>query len=115
MSVSYVYQDGAANQYSIKPDNLKYIPVKPEFSSSGTYDGGPEWNIALTASDFESIKKEIEAVIANTAIHTDKRRMGTGRILRFDSENKENSGNWTISNGSTKRALENFLKSFENR
>ncbi|MBN8578996.1 MAG: hypothetical protein J0L66_18795 [Cytophagales bacterium] len=58
------YSDGSANRYLISPTQVRYIPVKPEESSTGFYSGGEPATAAITAQQFAEIKELFEHAMA---------------------------------------------------
>jgi len=112
MSVKYIYQDGAANQYHIQDSVIKYEPVTAKFSSSGSYDGGPAWEANLEEKDFLLALEKLEALILATHLHIDKRIMGSGRIIRKYRTNK-NMDSWLIRKCPEKSSFEDFLQSLK--
>jgi hypothetical protein len=61
-----IYADGSANRYEISAIELRYIPVKPEESSTGMYSGGEPARIALNEEQYIQLKNLFEAAIAQT-------------------------------------------------
>ena len=55
--MTYQYADGSGNRYRLHQDSLKYIPVKPEMSSSGIYDGGDPQSVHLSHARQEELIK----------------------------------------------------------
>jgi len=75
------YYDGSGNQFIIKDDELSYKPVKPEFSSSGTYDGGEAVTITLSEQQIQQLSVLFQAAIDDTKSHIEKRLMGSGQVI----------------------------------
>ena len=109
MYPSYNYLDGAGNRYSISANQIKYDPVKPEFSSSGTYDGGNPYTININAAVFSEIKTLCEKLISNDALHLSKREMGTGKIIKRNHKD-QTSASYIISRRNVAE-LDSYLKS----
>lgn len=61
-----IYADGSANRYEISASELRYIPVKPEESSTGMYSGGEPARIALSEEQYKRLKNLFEAALAKT-------------------------------------------------
>ncbi len=61
-----IYADGSANRYEISASELRYIPVKPEESSTGMYSGGEPARIALNEEQYKRLKNLFEAALAKT-------------------------------------------------
>jgi hypothetical protein len=54
----YRYIDGNNNEYVIKGDpqmSVEYNPVKPQYSSSGIYDGGEHKKIKITNQQYNEL------------------------------------------------------------
>jgi hypothetical protein len=81
----YEYFDGSGNGYVITEKSIKYVPVTPERSSSGTYSGGESKTVSLTPEQYATIKELLEAAIAKAGIHQVDRAMMTGLILKISS------------------------------
>lgn len=109
MYPSYTYLDGAANRYTISTTQLKYDPVKPEFSSSGTYDGGDPWTISIEEQIFNEIKSLCEKLITNEALHLSRREMGTGKIIKRNHKD-QSSSSYIISRRNVAE-LDSYLRS----
>ncbi len=78
------YADGSGNVFVISDicgKTLEYRPVKPEFSSSGEYDGGKPGKKALSDSQFAQIRLLFIKAIRNTKSHLEDRVKGSGLIL----------------------------------
>lgn len=107
-TTSISYSDGNANKYEIKKRSIEYIPVKPEFSSSGIYDGGNAVKKKITKEEFLNIASmawEIES--ANGSKITDRVK-GSGK---FSINSKEKSVAFIIGPESPQKAsFENLLK-----
>ncbi len=80
----YTYVDGSANSYEVTPTSVQYIPIKPENSSSGTYDGGEERTVAIDSTTFSSLDSLFTDAIKDTSSHIKNRIKGSGMILYFD-------------------------------
>jgi hypothetical protein len=102
------YADGSANRYLLGQGQLEYVPVKPEQSSTGYYDGGPAWKVALTAAQLAAIAEAIDRGIAATAAHVKSRGKGTGLLeIRCGDERVS----WILGMRSPeKAAIEDALK-----
>ncbi len=77
---NYVYADGSANRYIITPDSLKYDPVTPQESSTGTYSGGDPKRVSISAEQFKSISQLLDKAVANTTVHIEDRIKMSGAI-----------------------------------
>jgi hypothetical protein len=54
--VEFIYSDGNNNFYIITKNYLKYVPVNPNESSTGTYSGGKATVKKITKNDFNEFK-----------------------------------------------------------
>jgi hypothetical protein len=77
---TFAYSDGSGNSYSIDKNSFEYIPVKPENSSTGTYDGGDYVKKVPTASEYQELADAIKAAWETKSDFTDERGKGTGFI-----------------------------------
>jgi hypothetical protein len=84
----YQYSDGNANIYIITPDTLEYIPVTPQESSSGFYQGGDPKKVALTSQAFQTLAALFEAAKNNSEIHIAERKKGSGMITTLSGSEK---------------------------
>jgi hypothetical protein len=78
-SASFRYADGSNNVYLLsskdsKIATLEYKPMKPRFSSSGTYDGGTPQKKQISAKEYQSIRSLFEKIVNNRSNHTGKRK-----------------------------------------
>ena len=77
------YYDGSGNGYKIRNSELKYEPMTPELSSTGTYSGGAPQLISLNNEHLAQLQSLFEVVLENCS--TNKNRiMGTGRLFMND-------------------------------
>jgi hypothetical protein len=106
MSLIYQYSDGANNSFHIWPNRIVYHPMKPQFSSSGMYDGGEPADKALTEEQFVEIKMLVDAAIACTDEHLEERPKGSGLLKTEDGTMFV-----LVMNGAAKNRLEAFLRS----
>lgn len=75
-----MYADGSANRYEISSTELKYIPVKPEESSTGMYSGGEPAQIALSNEQYSQLKNLFESALAQTDQHIPDRIKTSGLV-----------------------------------
>lgn len=99
--LQYEYADGNANRFIVLAASLEYIPVKPEESSSGVYDGGDAITVSITSDQFAMLQKLFDEAISNTEIHTEQRAKLTGVIIRKTSKRTDRV---TIAAGSVELA-----------
>ncbi len=109
------YTDGSGNAYVIREDRgktLEYNPVKPEFSSSGVYDGGTHVKKIISDSQFAQIRSVLRDALKNTANHIENRVKGSGLIT---IQEPKNYFSCILSPGSLEqREIEKLLKDFLN-
>ena len=104
----FEYADGNGNVYTITSTTLKYSPVKPEDSSSGTYSGGVPKSIALTPDQFGVITAVLSKAVDNTTSHISERVMMSGAVSVIDGNNKNR---YIIAPGSVEQKdIESTLK-----
>ncbi|MBX2894473.1 MAG: hypothetical protein KF763_03465 [Cyclobacteriaceae bacterium] len=58
------YADGSANRYEISTRELRYLPIKPEESSTGTYSGGQPAQVGLNEEQYNRLRSLFEMAIA---------------------------------------------------
>ena len=81
----YQYSDGNGNSYKIgflHEKSFEYVPVKPEQSSSGEYDGGKPVSKSITDDDLQKIVAAFNLAFNNSSIHIQNRIKGTGLIIK---------------------------------
>ncbi len=84
------YYDGSGNGYIIEKAEsitIEYNPIKPEFSSSGFYDGGDYVKNEINSSQFEAVLTLLNEAILKKDEHVKSRMKGTG-IVAIDGEDK---------------------------
>jgi hypothetical protein len=79
-STQYLYSDGSANRYVLSEDTLKYIPIKPEESSTGFYSGGVPKEVHITTEQFATLKGLLTQAINTPSIHIPDRMKTSGMI-----------------------------------
>jgi hypothetical protein len=85
----YEYSDGNSNLYILTSTELKYVPVKPENSSSGVYDGGEAKSISITSVQFSEIQSLLEQALNKPDIHMENRIMMSGKITSLEGSTKK--------------------------
>jgi hypothetical protein len=85
----YEYSDGNSNLYVLTASELKYIPVKPENSSSGMYSGGDAKSKNITSSQYDELHTLFEEVFTKTVIHIENRVMMSGQITSVEGSTKK--------------------------
>jgi hypothetical protein len=90
MNIIFQYLDGSNNHYKITPDALVFEPMKPEFSSSGEYDGGEAKTVALTESEFNEVRQVMMAGFEAVSEHIVNRSKGTA-LLKMQEDNERAS------------------------
>jgi len=104
------FHDGSNNNFIIKKEQnitIEYNPVKPEFSSSGIYDGGDYINKEITLSQFNEVLALFNEIILRKDEHVKSRMKGTGVVV-IDGEDKCILG----MNSKSMNEIEEKLKSF---
>jgi hypothetical protein len=77
------YTDGNGNIFNINNSNnktLEFKPIKPQFSSSGIYNGGNYSKNKITDNQYNEIISVINKAIKNKSIHIKKRIKKSGLI-----------------------------------
>jgi hypothetical protein len=103
----YEYADGSGNRYVLSNATLRYIPVKPEESSTGMYSGGEPFEISLSADQIRELEQVFDNAILAQQSHTQDRAKMTGLIIK--SSQTESISVILESNAPEKKALENAL------
>ncbi len=110
-SIKYLYSDGNGNTYKIghlDGRSLEYIPVRPEMSSSGEYDGGEPVRKSLTEKNMEQIADLLNRAISHSAVHIQNRVKGSGLIVK--SEGGAETAIIISGDSDEKRKIEILLK-----
>lgn len=76
-----IYADGSANRYEISATALKYVPVKPEESSTGLYSGGKPVQVVISSEQYTRVKDLFEAALAQTDQHIPNRMKTSGLVI----------------------------------
>ncbi|MFI5203379.1 MAG: hypothetical protein ACHQF2_02695 [Flavobacteriales bacterium] len=109
---TYGYADGSGNVYKLTSDNLEYIPVKKENSSSGEYSGGEPAKVSVSKAQFDVLVSMMKGIILDKSIHIENREMMTGMIrVSYDDE----SDVTLFKKGDRMALLENALKFILNK
>lgn len=87
--VHYEYSDGSANVYVIQPTVLKYIPVKPEESSTGFYSGGEPKTVTLTPAQYKTLHDLFEKTFEQTQAHMQDRIKTSGLVSSISGDDKK--------------------------
>lgn len=88
-SNTYEYADGSANLYLLTQTQLRYVPVKPENSSTGFYSGGDPKTVSITLSQYNELKMLFDAALSNKDIHIKERIKTSGMISKLGSDEKQ--------------------------
>lgn len=92
MVLEYSYSNGSGNTYIIKNDQtktLEFIPVKPQYSSSGIYDGGDPALKEINDTQYEQIIIALNTAINNKECHIENRIKTSGLITKKENEKEE--------------------------
>lgn len=103
-----IYADGSANRYEISSTELKYIPVRPEESSTGMYSGGEPAQASLTQQQYNQLKDLFESALAQTDQHLQERMKTSGLVVVVNGNNQKQV--ILKSNAPVKLAIEAELK-----
>jgi hypothetical protein len=103
----YEYADGSGNRYVLSNATLRYIPVKPEESSTGMYSGGEPFEISLSADQIRELQHVFDNAILAQQSHTQDRAKMTGLIIK--SSQSESVSVILKPDAPQKEALENAL------
>lgn len=107
------YSDGSANQYHFEQRSkdgavsFRYVPVRPEESSTGMYSGGEPRQGRLTARQARELKRRLAELESDAALRTEERGKGTGD---FRVQTPEGTRGFLIRMGPEIRRFDEFLK-----
>ena len=79
-AMTYLYTDQNNNQYNISASEIRYNPIEPSESSSGTYSGDEKITLKITPEAFKEISKQADALLLTSKEFTSARRMLTAII-----------------------------------
>lgn len=85
-TMNYTYADGNNNRYHISTKKISYKPIKPEESSSGTYDGGEAKTVEISKEDFNNVSILLDNMLQNPKFQNNKRQMGSSRISKREND-----------------------------
>ncbi|TFG07734.1 MAG: hypothetical protein EU539_04160 [Promethearchaeota archaeon] len=88
----YEYFDGSGNRYIIKKGEriiLEYIPIKPQHSSSGVYNGGDYIKKEMKNHEWKNLISIIKKAIKKEEVHIKNRIKKSGMIIVKGKENKK--------------------------
>lgn len=74
------YLDQNNNQYRLSAEELRYQPVTPQASSSGTYSGGEPAVVQLPPEAWPRLLQLSRALMLDQASHAPRREMLTARL-----------------------------------
>ena len=83
-----IYADGSANRYEISASELRYIPVKPEESSTGIYSGGEPVQVVLSTLQYNQLKNLFESALNHTNQHLQDRAKTSGLVVIVNGEHR---------------------------
>jgi hypothetical protein len=89
---TYKYLDGSGNSYIIEDEGKKtieYVPVKPEYSSSGVYDGGEHIQKEISELQYDEITSIMDEVMRNKASHISSRVKTSGMIVVKEADSEK--------------------------
>jgi hypothetical protein len=79
----YRYSDGSGNTYVVTTSLLRYDPITPERSSSGTYSGGEPAEVKLGLDGYKKLAALFEEAIGDRSVQQTDREMMTGLVVRM--------------------------------
>ncbi len=88
----YKYLDGSGNSYIIRNEGKKtieYVPVKPEYSSSGVYDGGEHVKKEISEQQYDEITAIMNETTRNKASHISSRVKTSGMIVVKEADSEK--------------------------
>ena len=86
---NYRYLDGSGNEYKFNYKFIEYIPVKPQFSSSGVYDGGDYIKKEVKEFQYKQLSSIFNGVMENKKIHITNRIKRSGVIVVQDKDKEK--------------------------
>ena len=110
--MNYTYADGSGNTYTLVGKKIRYNPIQPKESSSGTYSGGEKKEVSINETEQKKIVDLFQKAIDNKKIHMTQRQMGTGMIRFMKEKNMERI--IIPMRSKEKNNIESFLKSLLN-
>lgn len=111
--MKYNYTDGSGNAYKLQNSSLTYNPMKPKMSSSGIYSGGEPFTIELEKQDLISLIDIFERALWSKQDHTDKRTMGSGILVKYLGDQKQQI--YLAFRSDSLREIDDFLKRFKSK
>ncbi|TFG14210.1 MAG: hypothetical protein EU535_03725 [Promethearchaeota archaeon] len=87
----YEYIDGNGNKYILQNEGklfIEYVPIKPDLSSSGVYNGGDYIKKVINSQDWDRMILIFNEAIRNKENHIQNRIKESGMIL-FQEKNKK--------------------------
>ena len=87
--IHYEYADGSANLYLLTEQELRYVPITPEQSSTGRYSGGEPKTVPITPDQFNALKTLLDNALSNTSIHISDKIKTSGMISLIGSTDKK--------------------------
>jgi len=88
--ITFNYFDGSNNHYKITETQLIFDPMKPEFSSTGEYDGGVSQTIPISPLQFQELQVVIMNAFNAVEAHVNNRSKGTC-LLKMQEDNERAS------------------------
>jgi len=103
-----VYIDGSGNTYNITTDSISYIPITPEMSSSGFYNGGSEKHNLINKADYQNLIVLFDSIFKDKKIQIQNRIKTSGVLVRYSADNT--SEEIIIAKSEKQMHLEDYLK-----
>ena len=86
--VVYIYVDGNNNAWHIGHRQIKYQPVTPSLSGSGTYSGGSPFTVRLRPEQFAQLQSLIQKALQDRTAHKVNREKGDSAIASGKKKSK---------------------------
>lgn len=101
------YVDTNNNSYSVREGTLRYSPITPENSSSGTYSGGEPKSKTLTDEEMAGIQQKVQEIEDTPSLHLQQRQMLTAMLFVGEQDNRRK---YILGRSEKRTALEQLLK-----
>jgi hypothetical protein len=104
------YTDQNNNVFNITAQKITYRAVQPEYSSTGYYSGGLDFEVPIQKDDYNSIKQLVTEILNDTTSHAVKREK---TIAVLEVVTKNNSNKVLLKPSIRRDALDNLLHSLK--
>ena len=106
----YIYVDGNNNAWHIGESQIKYQPITPALSGSGTYSGGSPFTARLQPEQFAQLQSLLQKALNDRSTHKVNREKGDSAI----TERKCDRLVYLARNSKWQKEIENWLKNLPN-